>query len=212
MLDQARDKIKMITDLDVAYEKAQETAIDSDKKIVVASIQTISKESRLKKYPRNYFGAIVIDEAHHCTTGSYQRVLKYFKDAYVLGVTATPDRTDKLSLSTYFDSQAYEYGIKDGILNGYLCPIKAKLIPVKIDIRKVAKTAGDFNVGMADKAIEPYLDEIAKIIAKDYADRKTLIFLPLIKTSVKMAELLNKYGIPAVEINGQTPDRAGRSL
>ena len=58
---------------------------------------------------QDYFDLIVVDEAHHCMSDSYQRILAYFDTAKVLGVTATPDRADQKSLGQFFDSKAFEY-------------------------------------------------------------------------------------------------------
>lgn len=67
LLQQASDKLKMVTGLETALEKAQSSALDSDKMVVVASVQTLSKQNRLMKYPRDYFGTIIIEvfENHH---------------------------------------------------------------------------------------------------------------------------------------------------
>lgn len=91
LLQQASDKLKMVTGLETALEKAQSSALDSDKMVVVASVQTLSKQNRLMKYPRDYFGTIIIDEAHHTAAKTYKGILEHFIDAKVLGVTATPD-------------------------------------------------------------------------------------------------------------------------
>lgn len=210
LLDQAAEKISEITGCETVYEKAEQTAFGSDAPITIASVQSLSRDERLRRFPKDYYSTIIVDEAHHSVSNSYQKVLKHFGDAKVLGVTATPDRGDKLQLSTYYDSEAYEYGMIQGIHEGYLCPIKACLIPLEMDIREVGMSAGDFSLKGADEAIMPYLEAISKIIAEEYADRKTVIFLPLVKTSKRMAQLLNEAGLSAVEINGETPDRAER--
>lgn len=210
LLNQAAEKIKKITGLKCVYEKAKITSIGSDCKIVLGSIQTISRPTRLCKFGKAYFDLIIIDEAHHCMSETYQRVLEYFDKAYVLGVTATPNRGDKKELSDYFDSEAYEYGIREGVNNHWLCPIVAQTIPLKIDISHVKQNSGDFSLSGSDEAIEPYLERIAKVIAENYYEKKTVIFLPLVNTSKKMCDILNDYGVPAVEINGNTEDRVQR--
>lgn len=83
------------------------------------------------KYPRDYFGTIIIDEAHHTAAKTYKGILEHFIDAKVLGVTATPDRSDMKSLSDIFDSLAFEYKLPDAIREGYLCKINTKTIPVE---------------------------------------------------------------------------------
>ena len=109
LLEQAADKIASVTGLGCATEKAEETCIGSWYRITVGSVQTLMREKRLGQFPADYFRTIIIDEAHHCVSDSYQRVLQHFPDAKVLGVTATPDRGDMRNLGEYFESLAYEY-------------------------------------------------------------------------------------------------------
>ncbi len=149
-----------------------------------------------------------MDEAHHCLSDSYQRVLEHFPEANVLGVTATADRADKRNLGAFFDSQAYEYTMTQAIREGYLCPIKAQMIPLKLDISDVGVSSGDYNVGEIGHALEPYLRQIAQEIADHYSDRKTVVFLPLIHTSQTFCSLLQEMGVSAAEVNGNSVDRA----
>ena len=71
-------------------------------RITVGSVQTLMRQSRLERFSQDYFNTIIIDEAHHCVSGSYQRILQYFSEAKVLGVTATPDRGDMKNLGKRF--------------------------------------------------------------------------------------------------------------
>ena len=87
------------------------------------------REKRLSQFTEDYFNTIIIDEAHHCISDSYQRVLQHFPNAHVLGVTATPDRGDMRNLGSYFETLAYEYTLPKAIKEGYLTPIKALTIP-----------------------------------------------------------------------------------
>ena len=119
----------------------------------------------------------------HILSDSYQRVLQHFPDAKVLGVTATPDRGDMRNLGEYFDSLAYEYTLPKAIKSGYLSPIKALTLPLKIDMSGVGIQAGDFKAGDIGTALDPYLHSIADEMANYCKDRKTVVFLPLVKTS-----------------------------
>ena len=98
LLQQAQDKLKKSTGINSALEKAEQSAIGSRLPVTVGSVQTLSRLSRLEKFPPDYYQTIVVDEAHHCLSESYQRVLNHFPDAKVLGVTATPDRGDRRGL------------------------------------------------------------------------------------------------------------------
>ena len=208
LLDQAADKMSKATGLGCAVEKAEDTCLNSWFRVVVGSVQTLMREKRLAQFPANYFNTIIVDEAHHCISDSYQRVLQHFNQAKVLGVTATPDRGDMRNLGQYFESLAYEYTLPRAIKDGYLCKIKAQTIPLKLDLTGVGQQAGDFKTSDLGTALDPYLYQIADEMAKYCMDRKTVVFLPLIKTSQKFRDILESKGFRAAEVNGESQDRA----
>lgn len=208
LLNQAADKMQKATGLLCATEKAEESCQNSWCRVVVGSVQTLMRPKRLATFKPDYFDSIIVDEAHHCLADSYQRVLEHFDSAKVLGVTATPDRGDMKNMGQYFESLAYEYTLPKAIKEGYLSPIKALTIPLKLDLSAVAIQSGDFKVGDIGTALEPYLYQIADEMAAKCADRKTVVFLPLVKTSQKFCAILNEKGFRAAEVNGDSKDRA----
>lgn len=208
LLDQAADKLMKTTGLGCALEKAENTCLGSWFRVVVGSVQTLMRQKRLDQFPEDFFDTIIIDEAHHCISDSYQKVLQHFPDAQILGVTATPDRGDMQNLGQFFESLAYEYTLPKAIKEGYLTPIKALTIPLKIDMSSVSVQAGDFKVGDIGTALDPYLEGIAEEMKKYCSDKKTVVFLPLVKTSQKFRDLLNEHGFQAAEVNGNSQDRA----
>ena len=208
LLEQAADKIKKATGLVCSTEKAEESCLGSWYRITVGSVQTLMRQKRLDMFSCDHFGTIIIDEAHHCITDSYQNVIKHFPDADVLGVTATPDRGDMKNLGQFFESLAYEYTLPRAIKEKYLSPIKAVTIPLKLDLTGVGTQAGDFKAADIDSALDPYLYKIADEMLNYCKDRKTVVFLPLVKTSQKFCAILNEKGFSAAEVNGNSPDRA----
>lgn len=208
LLEQAADKIRQSTGLGCAVEKAEETCMGSWFRVVVGSVQTMMREKRLGQFPEDYFQTIIIDEAHHCISDSYQKVLNHFSSAKILGVTATPDRGDMRNLGSYFESLSYEYTLPKAIKEGYLSPIKALTIPLKIDMTGVGVQAGDFKASDISTALDPYLQGIAQEMEKYCKDKKTVVFLPLVKTSQKFRDLLNAHGFRAAEVNGGSQDRS----
>ena len=207
LLEQAADKLQRSTGLVSAVEKADATCLNTWFRVVVGSVQTLQRTARLERFPHDYFGTIIIDEAHHAITDGYRRILDYFGSAKVLGVTATPDRGDMRNLGEVFDSLAFEYKLTDAIKEGYLCRIMAQTIPLKLDISSVTMSGGDYAVGDLGTALDPYLEQIAAEMAQRCKGRKTVVFLPLIKTSQKLRDLLNSHGFRAAEVNGQSTDR-----
>ena len=208
LLQQAADKLKSATGLQSALEKAESSSLESWYRVTVGSVQTMMREKRLQQFGAGHFGTIIIDEAHHSLSDSYQRVLEHFPDARVLGVTASPDRGDMRNLGECFESLAYEYTLPAAIRDGYLCPIRAQTIPLKLDLSGVGISAGDFKAGDLGNALEPYLYQIADEMLTYCAERKTVVFLPLVKTSQKFRDILTEKGFRAAEVNGESDDRA----
>lgn len=195
LIEQARDKYaRMFGDMPGKI-KASENDI---RQVTVGSVQTMCR--------RDYsgqFDTVIVDEAHHAVSPSYQKVLGQFPDAKVLGVTATPDRGDKKSLAQYFDGIAYEYGLRQAVSEGYLCDITAKTIPLEIDMSAVKVSLGDFEVGAIAETLEPYLPQIAEAIRTHAAARKTVVFCPLISIAQELAGMIPG----AREVNGTSADR-----
>ena len=208
LLEQAADKLKATTGLKAELEKAESTAIGKWTPVVVGSVQTLMREKRLHQFPADFFGTIIIDEAHHALSDSYQAVLNYFDGANVLGVTATPDRSDMKDMGEYFESLAYEYSLAKAIKEGYLCPIKAQTIPLKLDISHVTMQSGDYKLSEVETALDPYLGQIAEEMKNYCQGRKTVVFLPLVATSQKFCRMLQEQGFRAAEVNGESADRA----
>lgn len=205
LIGQAADKIRLATGLEVSIEKAGDHASRTSP-VVVGSIQTM-QGGRLETWARDHFGLIVCDEAHHVLADTWQHTLGYFSSR-VLGVTATPDRGDKKNLATYFQNLAYECSILDLIGQGFLSPLHIQSVPLRIDLTKVKQTSGDYDSNQLDAAITPYLREIALHIRDNCRDRKKIVvFLPLISTSRRFAEICNEIGISARHVDGTSKDR-----
>lgn len=209
LLEQASDKIFKACGIRSSVEKAEQSCLDVPWfRVTVGSVQTLMREKRLSRFSEDYFDKIIIDEAHHAVSDTYLRILEHFSAAKVLGVTATPDRGDMQNLGKVFQSLAYEYTLPKAIREGYLSPIVAQTIPIDLDLSAVSISAGDFKASDISTALDPYLEQIADEMAKVCRDRKTVVFLPLVKTSQKFRDILNAHGFRAAEVNGESPNRA----
>lgn len=195
LIEQARDKYYGMFGEVPGKIKAQEESI---RDVTVGSVQTM-----MRRDYSGLFNTVIVDEAHHAVSDSYMNVLGQFPNAKVLGVTATPDRGDKKSLAKYFDGIAYEYGIRDAIKDGYLCPITAQTVPLEIDMSSVKISIGDFQVDSIAESLEPYLEQIAAAIQIHAAGRKTVVFCPLISIAQELADMIPG----AREVNGNSTDR-----
>ncbi len=208
LLTQAAEKIAAATGLGCAVEKAESSCLNSFYQITVGSVQSLMRPKRLEKFSAEYFDTIIIDEAHHCLSDSYRRVLEHFCKAKVLGVTATPDRGDMRNLGQFFETLAYEYTLPKAIREGYLSPMSALTVPLRMDLSGVGVQAGDLRNADIATVLDPYLEEIAVNMQKYCVQRKTVVFLPLVATSRKFMHILNEKGFKAAEVNGESSDRA----
>jgi superfamily II DNA or RNA helicase len=185
---------------------------DYDPQVVVGMVQTLCRPKRLQSWSPDYFRLIVVDEAHHATAESYQRVLRHFREAKVLGVTATPDRADGDEIAEVFDSIAYEMTIWDAMTapppGPYLCRLKVVRCETPIDLRGIRTTAGDFNAKDLEERITPTIDMLANAIREKAGERQTLVFTPDCGSASAMATALQSLGLRADFVWGDSPDRA----
>lgn len=197
LIVQAAEKIRQATDLSVAIEMAsQRVAPLFMPDVTVASIQTLSRPTRLNAFAPDSFGLVIVDEAHHSTSASYRTILDYFAQAKILGVTATPDRSDRAGLGAVFESVAFVYDIRTAIREGYLVPIRQKMVDVAgLDLSSVRTTAGDFDQGDLEKAFlqERHLHSIASPLAELVGDRPTIVFATSVAHAHALAEVLGPY-------------------
>jgi len=206
LITQAVDKLRASTGIEAEVEMGDNRA-SLDAPVVVASVQTLMREPRRNRWPRDHFGLVVVDEAHHMLADSYLNTVGHFHDhSKVLGVTATPDRGDKKNLGRYFENIACEVTLLDLIKQAWLAPIRVKTVPLRVDLRGVRTTAGDYNADDLGHALEPYLERIADVLV-EHRHRKTLVFLPLIRVSKLFAELCRDRGLLAEHVDGRTNER-----
>lgn len=172
-------------------------------RVVVATSQSLFR--RLDRYPEDYFNQVIIDEAHRNTLGQMSKtVLEHFSYANQLGVTATPFRSDRLELGDYYEKISCEIGLDRLIREGFLSRIMIRSVPMHVDLSQVGSSGGDYSREDLGVAIEPILKEAAAQLVEHASDRKKIVvFLPLIKTSMRMCRILNEMGIEAVHVSGE---------
>ena len=203
LINQAYDKIKLQAGIIPCIEKADKKAY-MDSQCVIASVLTLNKK-RITKFPVDHFKLIVVDEAHHAIAPSYQQILNYFQGAKVLGVTATPDRSDDKELGNYFEEIAFQYSLVEAIKNDYLSNIIGRKVEdFTIDLSELRTFCGDFVESELEGIIEKYIAPISSAIAKETKTLKTMIFLPSVKSSELVANVLKEMGIKAAYLSGAT--------
>ncbi len=217
LIRQAYAKLKEINpSLSIGIVKAVED--EHAAPCVIASVQTLARESRLKRLTTD-FSTIVVDEAHHAVAESYRRVLDHcgaFTEhgPLTLGVTATPRRGDDVGLDNVFQEIVFQKGLLQMIEAGYLSDLRAIQLRLQADFHALHTRAGDF----IDAEVESLLLEAdaPKLIVKAYlehaGDRKALLFVPTVRLAHDMAELFQCAGVAAGAIDGATPTEERRAI
>lgn len=208
LLDQARDKILISNpDLSVEIEQAERKAGHVD--IVVASVATLGRNNtpRIMAYPQDYFKSIVIDEAHHAAAPSYRRIIDYFNCPFILGVTATPQRSDSTRLTDVFQEIVYYKTIQDLIEDKWLCPLVGYRVKTSTDISEVEIKNGDYSQSQLEEKIDNP-ERNAHIVAS-YRNlamaKKALVFASGVKHAENLALSFRQASVECEVIVGTTP-------
>jgi superfamily II DNA or RNA helicase len=209
LLTQAKEKILWSNPhLDVQIEKAENTAELCD--VVVASVPTLGRadSERIKKYPKDYFKTIIVDEAHHAAAETYRRILDYFQPTFLLGVTATPQRSDSVRLTDIFDEITYYKTIQDLIKEGYLCRLIGYRIQTDTDISEVETSHGDYIASQLEETINTPLRNatVVKAYLEFAPQQKAVIFASGLQHAADLATSFAQKQIPVRVVIGSTPD------
>jgi superfamily II DNA or RNA helicase len=210
LIDQAADSLSNLG-LSVAIEQADQRGMAyPNAHAVIATVQTMQRK-RLASWPRDYFGLMVTDEAHHAVSDSYQNIYEHFAGTPHLGVTATADRGDKINLGVVFDSLAYEYTLLDALTapppGPYLSRLRVVQCNVEVDLSAIRTTAGDLNAADLQAALLPHVTVIANAVRQEIGTRSTLIFTPDVGAAQAIATGLQAIDVKADWIAGDDPDR-----
>lgn len=202
---------------------------------VVASVQTLVSRPkgryRYEKFRPREFGLIMIDEAHRSVAASYRQVIQYFREGNpnikILGVTATPDRLDKVGLRNNFDTTVCNRQISWGIDHGYLVPIVPKFVEVtSLDLSSVkignTQFGKDFSQAQLATIVEQArnLHSMSQVIAEHLSsDEQGIVYTTSVRQAHEMVCMVRDYrdrlGMPQLSIEAvdqKTPKPKRRAL
>ncbi|MEK4950266.1 DEAD/DEAH box helicase [Bacillus sp. FSL W8-1127] len=174
----------------------------TDAKYLFATIQTISKEEILHQFDPECFDYILVDEVHKAGAKSYQKVIHYFKPKFLLGMTATPERTDDFNIFQLFDYNiAYEIRLQEALEEDMLCPFHYYgVIDFQFngetinDTTKLSKLVSEERVNHIVEKIQYYGFSGDKVRGLMFCSRK--------EEAEKLSSLLNKRGFRTVALTG----------
>lgn len=210
LITQAVDDLALCG-VEAVIEKADQYArgqsLYGEPSCVVASVQTM-KGNRLLSWPTDYFELIIVDEAHHATSGSYRRIFDHFAWSWMLGLTATPDRADGECIGQVFQSIADEFSLRDAVDGGWLARPRVVRCETDIDLASLStRGKDDFSDDDLEAVMKPHIADLANSIKQEVGDRSTFIFTPGVKSAEGMASALASIGVPCHSISGDTRNR-----
>ena len=215
LISQASRKLHQRTGLLPAIEQGALWSSEAEgfqSSIVCASRQSLH-EARLARF--GGFGLLIIDEAHHASyeNQSYRRIIEHLKadnaNLKILGVTATPNRSDKSALGRVFETCSYTMGIDKAVDKGWLVPPTVNVCQVQsLNLRDVKVVAGDLQKSAMAKILEQEepLHEICDVAVREGADKmKTLIFCVSVNQAEALCHMLTeRYAVKSGWVCGDT--------
>ncbi len=177
--------------------------------VQIASVLTLAQRLGSVRKP----ALIFIDEAHHAVAGTWRRIIEVWPTAWIVGLTATPERLDGQGLTDVFDHMIVGPSTADLIQGGFLSGYRA-FAPSVPDLSGVSSARGDFDAatlaGVMDRpAITGDIIEHYKRLA---AGKRAIIFAASISHSRNLAAEFNAAGIPSAHVDGRTPAHLRRQL
>ena len=179
---------------------------DYNAPVVVASVQSLHAK-RLARWQPETFACIIIDECHHAAAPSYQRILDYLQPAKLLGVTATPFRSDKVTLKTVFDDIVYHLSLREAIRDQWLTDIRSFRVTTDTELDPVHTQGGDFQAGELETTLNNPLRNarVLQAIEQYGQDRRTVVFAAGVQHAHDLAALAQHRGLRGAVITGTTP-------
>lgn len=220
ILRQARDsykkvfgsniKMAMLTGDDKDYEEINQADF------VFAMINMISKPEVYERFSKDEFEVITLDEAHHSTAGSYQKIIDYFNPRFLLGMTATPERTDKFNVFELFDYNiAYEIRLQQAMEEDLLCPFHYfGIIDLEVDGETIDEDTGlrNFRYLVSDQRVD-YVIEQANYYGYSGKRVRGLIFCSSVKEAKELSVKFNERGLRTLSLSGEdTPEEREEAI
>ncbi|MCO0861197.1 DEAD/DEAH box helicase [Staphylococcus pasteuri] len=172
-------------------------------KYLFATIQTLSNNENFKAFSKEHFDYIVFDEAHRSAASSYQRIFNYFTPKFMLGMTATPERSDDLNIYELFDyNVAFEIRLQEALESEILCPFHYFGVTDYSIGGEISEEVVDLKNLTSDERLQNILDK-TNYYGYSGEELKGLIFVSRRDEAYELAQKLTDHGIPSVGLTGK---------
>ena len=176
---------------------------DMTQTVIFATVQSISKD--LEKFSPTDFDYLIVDECHHAAANTYQKIFTYFHPKFILGLTATPERSDGEDMLELFQNVAHKMDLKTAVERGILVPIRCIRVKTNIDLTDVRINGIKYN--SQDLESKLFIPERNQLIVDTYLKyvngKKTVIFCASVDHAAEIAKLLRDSGVKAEAVSGR---------
>ena len=176
---------------------------DMTQTVIFATVQSISKD--LEKFSPTDFDYLIVDECHHAVANTYQKIFTYFHPKFILGLTATPERSDGEDMLELFQNVAHKMDLKTAVERGVLVPIRCIRVKTNIDLTDVRINGIKYN--SQDLESKLFIPERNRLIVDTYLKyvngKKTVIFCASVDHAAEIAKLLRDNGVKAEAVSGR---------
>ena len=176
---------------------------DMTQTVIFATVQSISKG--LEKFSPTDFDYLIVDECHHAAANTYQKIFTYFHPKFILGLTATPERSDGEDMLELFQNVAHKMDLKTAVEHGVLVPIRCVRVKTNIDLTDVRINGIKYN--SQDLESKLFIPERNQLIVDTYLKyvngKKTVIFCASVDHAAEIAKLLRDNGVKAEAVSGR---------
>ena len=176
---------------------------DMSQTVIFATVQSISKD--LEKFSPTDFDYLIVDECHHAAANTYQKSFTYFHPKFILGVTATPERSDGEDMLELFQNVAHKMDLKTAVERGVLVPIRCIRVKTNIDLTDVRINGIKYN--SQDLESKLFIPERNQLIVDTYLKyvngKKTVIFCASVDHAAEIVKLLRDSGVKAEAVSGR---------
>lgn len=176
---------------------------DMTQTVIFATVQSISKD--LEKFSPTDFDYLIVDECHHAAANTYQKIFTYFHPKFILGLTATPERSDGEDMLELFQNVAHKMDLKTAVERGILVPIRCVRVKTNIDLTDVRINGIKYN--SQDLESKLFIPERNQLIVGTYLryvnGKKTVIFCASVDHAAEIAKLLRDNGVKAEAVSGR---------
>ena len=176
---------------------------DMTQTVIFATVQSISKD--LEKFSPTDFDYLIVDECHHAAANTYQKIFTYFHPKFILGLTATQERSDGEDMLELFQNVAHKMDLKTAVERGVLVPIRCIRVKTNIDLTDVRINGIKYN--SQDLESKLFIPERNQLIVDTYLKyvngKKTVIFCASVDHAAEIAKLLRDNGVKAEAVSGR---------